>query len=118
AMGCTPEVENAEMLEFAGATAPADVVEADATWAHVGRLGAPAPGSIDLHFVGPHAGGSFVALALHGLDADDAARIVRDAGARVTAPNRLRDAAPGWTQMGAGGVWSRLVDALAVGEAP
>lgn len=116
ASGCTLETETAASLEFARATPLADVAEADATWDHLERLAAAGPPGLDVHLVGLHAGGSFAALHHHGLDADGAAKAAREAGARVIAPNRLRDPDPSWADLGAGKVWSRLLEALAVQE--
>jgi FAD/FMN-containing dehydrogenase len=117
ALGCTPEVETAAAVEFERAAAPADVVECDATWAQLGAIAARAPEKgADLHFVGLHAGGSFAALTLADLDTDAAAKATHDAGARVTAPNRLRDPSPGWAALGAGAAWTRLQQALGVLE--
>ena len=72
----------------------------------------------EMLLLGLHAGGAFAAVSLpEGRPADECASLARAAGARVVAPRFLRDAGPGWSAMGAGAAWQRLVEALGAGEA-
>lgn len=113
-LGCTAEAETPEALQFARGAAPAGALEVDASWAALEAMGRAAGiGAVDLHLVGMHAGGAFASLELGG-GLESGAAVARAAGGRLIAPRRLRDAGPGWVEMGAGGAWSRLLEALGV----
>jgi FAD/FMN-containing dehydrogenase len=116
-LGLTAEDESPACLDFARAPVTAEAVEVDASWAHLAAFArAAAPGAADLQLVGLHAGGAFASLALRDVATDPCAAAARASGARVIAPNRLRDGRPAWAELGAGAAWDRLLDALAVEE--
>jgi FAD/FMN-containing dehydrogenase len=112
ALGCTVESDpgaNQWLREPSGG----HPVEVDARWASLrgwSQLG-------EMQALGLHAGGAFAVLALpEARPAEECAALARAAGARVIAPRHMRDAGPNWDAMGAGGVWKRLIEALAVEE--
>ncbi len=116
AAGCTTSAETTEAADFARAAASAGALEVDARWAALGAAArVAAQDAPDLHLCGMHAGGAFATLELSSsIGPEDAAVLARAAGCRVVAPRRLRDAGPGWEEMGAGAAFSRLLEALAV----
>jgi len=85
-------------------------LEVDATWESLGQLAREARAGA-FHVVGLHAGGAFATVEC-GDEPEAAAGQLRMPGLRILAPGRLRDAAPGWESMGAGGIWERLAAAV------
>jgi FAD/FMN-containing dehydrogenase len=109
-------------LDRAGGAVPADPaaaldavpesgrLEVDGTWESLLRI-ANEGGADGFDFAGLHAGGAFAALECGEAPELSAARL-RIPGLRIIAPGRLRDAAPGWESMGAGGIWDRFAAAM------
>lgn len=112
-LGCTAEASE-DALAFARGHV-ADAIEVDASWAALASLARAS--AADMNFVGLHAGGAFASLAVPG-GPELAAASALEQGARILAPRRLRHEGPGWSEMGAGAAWARLVDALGAEEAP
>ena len=86
-------------------------IEVDARWSSLEEF-ARRPDAAELAMYAMHAGGAFAVLSLASEGVEQCAQAARSTGARVVAPRRLRDESPAWEEMGAGGVFRRLVTAL------
>ncbi len=88
-------------------------VEVDARWMSLREWSREG----EWQLFGMHGGGAFATLSLpEARGAEECATLARAAGARVIAPRRMRDEGRTWANMGAGGAWGRLLDALGLPE--
>ncbi|HWE24039.1 MAG TPA: hypothetical protein VG496_08875, partial [Myxococcales bacterium] len=86
-------------------------LEVDAPWTALEEF-ARREDTAEIALYGMHAGGAFAVLSLGSEGVEQCAGAARSAGASIVAPRRLRNGTATWEQMGAGGVWKRLLAAL------